>query len=191
MCAFRIPRAERIELLEQLAGWGALLAICRLSVYEGIADRGPELRIAPVAVDIANRPKALPHEIAERLMGLIPTAEAVDGVPIIPESAFNASLDLVPRLAEERRQAILARQRASRNALVAQQRETLDRHYGAKIDAARRRADSASNERIKRMHQGRLRNIRAERQDKLADLRADREPAAEIQPIAAAVFTPA
>ncbi len=191
MCAFRIPRAERIELLEQLAGWGALLAICRLSVYEGIADRGPELRIAPVAVDIANRPKALPHEIAERLMGLIPTAEAVDGVPIIPESAFNAALDLLPRLAEERRQAILARQRASRNALVAQQRETLNRHYGAKIDAARRRADSASNERIKRMHQGRLRNVRAERQDKLSDLRADREPAAEIQTIAAAVFTPA
>ena len=40
------------------------------------------------------------------------------------------------------------------------------------------------------MQQGKLRNLRAERQDKLADLRADREPAAEIQTIAAAVFTP-
>ena len=191
MCAFRIPRAERGELLEQITGWGALLAICRLSVYDGIADRGPELRIAPVAVDIANRPKALPHEIAERLMGLVAAAPAVDGVPIIPESPLNAALDLVPRLAEERRQAILDRQRASRKALIAQQRETLDRTYAAKIGAARRRADSAANERIKRMHQGRLRNLRAERDDKLAELRADQEPAAEIETIAAAVFTAA
>lgn len=40
------------------------------------------------------------------------------------------------------------------------------------------------------MQQGKIRNLRAELEDRLADLRADREPAAEIQTIAAAIFTP-
>lgn len=41
------------------------------------------------------------------------------------------------------------------------------------------------------MQQGKLRNLRAELEDRLADLRADREPTAEMQMIAAAVFTSA
>lgn len=41
------------------------------------------------------------------------------------------------------------------------------------------------------MQQGRLSNLRGELEDNLAQLRADREPTAEMQLIAAAVFIPA
>ena len=109
--------------------------------------------------------------------------------PPIPESALNKALGLIQDLAVERQQDILARQRDSRRARLAQQRETLNRTFGAKIDAARRRADAAPHERIKRMQQGRLRNLRDELDDRLGELRAEREPTAEIQLIAAAVFT--
>ena len=191
MSAFRLPPGRRRELLERFTGWGVLLVVFRLAVHDGVAAGAPELRIVPIAVDIDDHPRELPGDLAEQLMGLLPSAEPIHGPPIIPESAFAAALEVAPRQAEQRRLGILEMQRISRKARVAQQRETLRRTYGAKIGATERRAAAAADRRIKRMHETRLRNLRAELEDRLAELRADREPTADIQPIAAAVFTPA
>ena len=191
MCAFRIPAGHRRELLERFSGWGICLAIFRFAVHDGVAAGEPELRIAPIAVDIADRPRELPPDLAEQLMGFLSSAEAISGPPLIPESALDAALEAAPRFAEQRRLDVIDMQRISRKARVAQQRETLNRTFGAKIAAAERRAAAATDERIKRMQQGRLSNLRGERDDNLAQLRADREPTAEMQMIAAAVFTSA
>ena len=191
MSAFRLPPGQRRELLERFTGWGVLLVVFRLAVHDGVAAGAPELRIVPIAVDLADRPRELPLDLAEQLMGLLPSAEPIHGPPIIPESAFAAALEVAPRQAEQRRLGILEMQRISRKARIAQQRETLRRTYGAKIEATERRAAAAADRRIKRMHETRLRNLRAELQDRLAELRTDREPTTDIQPIAAAVFTPA
>ena len=185
------PPEHRAGLLERFSGWGVCLAIFRFAVHDGVAAGGPELRIAPIAVDIADRPHELPPDLADQLMGFLPSAEAISGPPVIPESALAAALEAAPGFAEQRRLDAIDMQRISRKARVAQQRETLNRTFGAKIGAAERRAAAAADERIKRMQQGKLRNLRAELEDRLADLRADREPTAEMQMIAAAVFTSA
>ena len=191
MCAFRFPPEHRAGLLERFNGWGVCLAIFRFAVHDGVAAGEPELRIAPIAVDIADRPGELPPDLADQLMGFLPSAEAISGPPVIPESALAAALEAAPRFAEQRRLDAVDMQRISRKARVAQQRETLNRTFGAKIDAAERRAAAATDERIERMQRGKLRNLRAELEDRLADLRADREPTAEMQMIAAAVFASA
>ncbi len=191
MCAFRIPAEHRGRLLERFAGWGVLLAVFRLAVRDGVAAGAPELRIVPIAVDIADRPRELPRDLAEQLMGFLPSAEAVAGAPIIPEQALAAALEAAPLRAEQRRLAILEDQRDTRNARAAQQRQTLNRTYAVKIDSARLRAAGASDPRIKRMNETRLRNLRAELGDKLSDLGTAPEPTADIELIAAAVFTPA
>lgn len=189
MGAFRIPDGHRRELLKRFSGWGVCLAIFRFAVHDGVAAGEPELRIAPIAVDIADRPGELPPDLADQLMGLLPSAEAVSGPPMVPEPALAAALDAAPRFAERRRLDVIDMQRISRRSRVAQQRATIERTFGAKIEAAERRAAAATEERIRRMQQGRLRNLRGERDDNLAELRAAREPTAEMQLIAAAVFT--
>ena len=191
MGAFRIPGEHRRELLKRFSGSGVCLAIFRFAVHDGVVAGEPELRIAPIAVDIADRPGELPPDLADQLMGLLPSAEAVSGPPMVPESALAAALDAAPGFAERRRLDVIDMQRISRRSRVAQQRATIERTFGAKIEAAERRAAAATEERIKRMQQGRLRNLRGERDDNLAELRAAREPTAEMQMIAATVFTAA
>ena len=191
MCAFRIPAEHRRELLKRFTGGGVCLAIFRFTVHDGIAAGRPELRIAPIAVDIADQPRELPSDLAAQLMGFLPSAEAIAGAPLVSESALRAALDAAHRFAARRRSEILALQRDTRRARLAQERANIERTLGDKIDAAERRAASATDQRIKRMRQGQLRNLRSELEDRLAELRADREPTASWELIAAAVFTAA
>jgi superfamily II DNA or RNA helicase len=136
-----------------------------LTLMDGRGMRG-FLRLEPTVVSLEGVPAP---DVAEALLQAFATGKVRDGVLALPEhlvSAFQAAelLADVARLESERE---LQQYNAS---LIAARRASLTHGARIKVDATERRMAAATDERILRMHRGRIRNLNEHLQLKLQEL---------------------
>ena len=174
-----------MEAADDKARDGAALAVYRLGV-NGLESRHT---ILPVAVSLGTR-EALDHGAGDMLLGAFAEAPEAEHPASVGEAAILAIEQAAYEQAESRRREIEELERGQQAARVAVRKATLERTYGARIDRAGERLAGATDERIRRMHAGRLRNLQAELQQQIGELDATREPSAEIELLAMAIFAP-
>ena len=164
---------------------GAALAIYRLGV------RGLESQetILPVAVSLDSH-EALGHGVGDLLLGALAEALPVAPPDSLDEGAIRSIEQAAHEQAEHRRSEAEELERGQQAARVAVRKATLERTYGARVERAGERLASATDERIVRMYEGRLRNLRAELQQQIGELDTTRQPTAEFELLAMAIFTP-
>ena len=164
---------------------GAALAVYRLGVH-GLESQET---ILPVAVSLGSR-EALGHGTGDVLLGALAEASPAAHPDLLEEDTIRAIEQAAHEQAEDRRSEAEELERGQQAARVAVRKATLERTYGARIDRADERLAGATDERIRRMHAGRLRNLQAELRQQIGELDATREPSAEIELLAMAIFAP-
>ena len=165
---------------------GAALAIYRL----GVRGLESQQTLLPVAVS-ADAREALGGGAGDMLLGALADATAAAPPAALDEAAVRSLERAAHEEAEVRRSEAEALERDQQAARIAVRRATLQRTYDARIDRSLELRRGAADERIERLHAGRARNLTAELRQQLDELDAAREPSAELELLAMAIFAPA
>ena len=176
--------AWAIEERPQTAEDGIALAIYRVRLH-GLENQTTML---PIALSVSSG--EVIDGLAERLMGTLSASHDVgsggtideDDVRLVGMYSFEEARQRTRRIEQEARE-----QQDSR---VSIQTATLRRSFGARIRRSQERALTSRNERIRRLHEGRARNLQGELDEKLDKLEHAPEPTASFAPISLAVFVP-
>lgn len=173
-----------IEERPQTAEDGIALAIYRVRLH-GLENQTTML---PIALSVSSG--EVIDGLAERLMGTLSGSHDIgsggtideDDVRLVGMYSFEEARQRTRRIEQEARE-----QQVSR---VSIQTATLRRSFGARIRRSQERALTSRNERIRRLHEGRARNLQGEMDEKLDKLEHAPEPTASFAPISLAVFVP-
>ena len=179
---FRLP--DDLQEDPQTAD-GVLLAIFRITIH-GLDEQTTML---PIAVGAASGD--ILERYSERLLGALSTSEGVSGAGGIDEDAIELCYDFSFEEAQQRTREVEDLTRDLQASRVAVQTASLKRSYSARIRRGEEQARGATDDGIRRMHEGHVRNLGAELADKLARLAKAPEPTAEFDIIAMAAFEPA
>ena len=174
------------EIADPRARESVVLAVYRLGVH-GLDSQET---ILPIAVS-ARSHEPLDDAVGDNLLGALSNAPYAPPPAALDEVAARSIEQAAHEQAESRRQNIEELERSQQAARIAVRKATLQRTYGARIDRARELQHRASDERIHRMHAGRVRNLTAELQQQLDSLDTAREPSAELELLSMAIFLPA
>ena len=162
---------------------GIALAIYRVGV------RGLEQQdtILPIAVSVEGLENV--EGLGDVLLGAL--TEAPEAAPA--ESLDRALIESIEHAAHEyaevRRREIEKLERDQQADRIAVRRATLQRTYEARMDRARERLRGASDERIRRLYEGLLRNRLAELEQKTDELASAPEPSADLELLSMAIFS--
>ncbi len=178
---FRLPDDLREDAS---AADGVLLTIWRITVH-GLDEQTTML---PIAMGAATG--EILENCSERLLGALSASEGVNATSGIDEDTVMLGYDYSFEEAARRRREIEDLTRDQQESRVAVQTATLKRSYNARIRRSAKLARNATDDRIRRMHNGRVHNLKAELEDRLAKLTSAPEPTAEFDIIAMAVFAP-
>lgn len=136
-----------------------------LSLVQGQGVR-PFLRLDPVVVDLNGR--HVP-EAGDRLLQAFATGEYTDGRLARPRNLVDLYFD-AQRLADAERIASELELQLYTASLVSSRKVSLEHSTSVKLAATRAALRSASDARIIRMHEGRIRNLQAHLRDRLSEL---------------------
>ena len=168
----------------QLAEDGIALAVYRVRLH-GLDNQTTML---PIALSLSSGDVI--DGLAERLMGALSGSHDIDGRGTIDEDNVRLAGMYSFEEARQRTRRIEQEAREQQDSRVSIQTATLRRSFGARIRRSSERALTSQNERIRRLHEGRARNLQGELDEKLHTLEHAPEPTADFAPISLAVFVP-
>ena len=168
----------------QLAEEGIALAVYRVQLH-GLESQTTML---PVALSISNG--EVLGGLAERLMGALSESRDADSRGTIDEDDVRLAGMYSFEEAQQRTRRLEQVAREQQDSRVSIQTATLRRSFGARIRRSQERARTSANDRIRRLHEGRARNLQGELDEKLATLEHAPEPTAGFAPLSLAVFVP-
>ncbi len=163
---------------------GIALAIYRVKLHglEGQTTMLP-VALSPSSGDIL-------EGLSERLLAALSTGGGESSAGDIDEDTVRIIAQCSFEEVERRTRAIEKEAREQQDSRVAIQTATLRRSYEAKIGRSRQWAGSATDEGIKKLHEGRARNLQGELDDELRKLRDAPEPTADFSLLSMAIFVP-
>lgn len=168
----------------RIAEDGIALAVYRVRLH-GLENQTTML---PIALSISSG--EVLDGLADRLMGALSESRDVDGRGTIGEDDMRLAGMYSFDEARQRTRRIEREAREQQGSRVSIRMTTLRRSFGARIRRSLERARTSGNERIRRLHEGRARNLQGELDEKLDKLEHAPEPTADFAPISLAVFVP-
>jgi SNF2 family DNA or RNA helicase len=162
---------------------GIVLFVYRLEVH-GSERR---LNLLPVAVNAGNG-EVLP-DCADPLLGSLPKARNSLPRPSLDEARLRSLEERSLQYADQRRSELEEWALVTDAARRATQRAGLSRSYEARIARKRELLGRISDERIRRLYEGEIRNLEANFEAKLRDLELAPAPFAELELLAAVFFS--
>ena len=163
---------------------GVALAVYRL----GIHGLDPQETILPIAIS-ADSHEALPSDIGNLLLGALIGAPGAPHPPNLDRDIIQSIEGVAFEQAEIRRREVERLERGQQAADIAVRKATLKRTHDARADRARELQLGASDERIRRLYAGRIRNLKADLEQKTVELDEAPQPSADLELLAMAVFS--
>jgi len=163
---------------------GAMLAIYRL----GVRGLEPQERLLPITIAIGTEEHC--SDLDDILLGELPGAASATP-PTLDEAALRELEEIAFRHADERRRSIEELERGQLAGRLAVRKATLRRTYDARVTRADELAAGASDDRIRRLHRGRSRNLRDELGLRVRELDELPEPSAELELLSVVIFSAA
>ena len=170
------------EAVDARTHGGAMLAIYRL----GLLGLESQERLLPIAVSIGARERC--DDLDDALLGALSEAAGTPP-PTLDEAAIRELEEVAFEHADARRREIEQIERGQLTGRIAIQQATLRRTYDARITRADELFAGASDERIRRLYLGRIRNLRTELDQRIRELDETPEPSAELDLLSVAILS--
>ncbi|MCY4615305.1 MAG: SNF2-related protein [Chloroflexi bacterium] len=160
---------------------GAMLAIYRL----GLRGLESQERLLPISLAVGSREHC--DDLDDVLLGALSQAEG-QRPPALDEATIQDLEDAAFEYADARRRDIEEVERGQLAGRIAVRQATLRRTYDARMARAANLLAAASDERIRRLYEGRIRNLRTELEQRVRELDETPEPSAELDLLSVAIF---
>ncbi|MCY4639497.1 MAG: hypothetical protein OXC94_04045 [Chloroflexi bacterium] len=144
------------------------------------------MRALPITISIGTGEHC--SDLDDVLMGELPGAASATP-PALDEATLRELEEIALRHADERRRSIEELERGQLADRLAVRKATVQRTYDARVARADELAAGASDDRIRRLHRGRGRNLRDELGLRVRELDEMPEPSAELELLSVVVFS--
>lgn len=161
---------------------GVMLAIYRL----GLRGLESQERLLPIALAVGSRERC--DDLDDMLLGAFAGA-ASEPRPALDEAAIRDLEEAAFEYADARRRDVEEVERGQLAGRIAVRQATLRRTYEARMARAAELLAGASDERIRRLYEGRIRNLQAELEQRVRELVEMPEPSAELDLLSVAIFS--
>lgn len=188
----RMPLPESVYASDPRSADGVALAIYRVELHGLVdlvdRDKNTQTTMLPIAISLSTGDVI--EGIADQLLGSL-----IDGSDHpVPDHINEDDIDLMEEYsfmaASDRAREIETLTREQQESRIAVRAATFTRSYTARIARSLERAELASHDGIRLLHEGRARNLQADLDKKLNALRNAPEPTAERELISMVVFFP-